>query len=1059
MAYDGTLKFDTSLDASGVQKGASKLGDIVEGLGIFEILKKGVDMIAQSVEAAMGRLDTMDQFNRVMTTMTGSVDTANAALSDTNEIVAGTAYGLDTAAAGVQAFVSAGMKVQNATDTMAAWADATSFYTKGTNSELETVSNALQKMQTKGTVTMEHLQMLLEAGIPAVQIYADAVGMSTDEVTAAMGRGELRTSDFIAVMNTAFSTGTSGFPAVAGAAKKAGASWSGSMDNMRAAITRGTAAILEQLDASFNVKAGMVAAGKGIEQVLKGVASAIKFVCDNAAVFIPIGIAVTAAIIAMNQASVAATIANAAHTISIIAQNIAYGVLTIAIGIASAAQWVFNGAVGACPLMWLVMLIALVIAGVMALATALCFSSDAYKEQKEDVEALGQAEEDLRASQEESASAFEKTKAELAAQSQECSNLVNVLSGLVDANGNITGSMADVRQTVVDLNSQYEGLNLSIDEEGNSISATTDQINEYIAAKQTIAEQDAYQQRRNELLTEQATIEAQLAEIQQKKLDIANDESMSIVEKGRLIMDLNDTEKDYMEDQEENARNIEANGQLIEKSVVTAEQAVVNAYEAMNGAVDDNGKNIKQLAKQYGLSTDEILRQMKAKGQDIAAWSASTAAGFTKEGYSLEQVAQKWGMTAKEVRGYMDEWGMGLDDFNEEMLNSHTKEGLSLDDLAKKWGTTTEQIQNEMATQQIDMQEWSDNQEDKLQEWQDAVSENTDAVVNDFEELPTKMDVSLGEMIDVMNKNAETMAEWDGLLKAAEGILSPDVIAMLKEQGTSTVDILKEAIADPGKAAELNAAYSGVLDDAIVKANGTTGEAYALGEDVSSETAAGVTSQKSEVEKQATTVMADTLGSMSSTIFENTSRVTSAIQTLCTQMIVGLKQIKPRAVEVMKNVMTAMATTMSDMSGQLYNKATEIANGVINRMNKAFDIHSPSRVMENIFTLLIKGGIVGMDDEKTSLYDKVDEITGGVLSRFGAISDESAFAMSGQMQYAIAGNQAAIAAGRIGTYGGVQVLERTKSNTVAPNITVNNNVDAELVGKNVERAIVRKLGV
>jgi hypothetical protein len=33
LAYDGTLKFDTSLDASGFQVGASKLGDIVNGRG------------------------------------------------------------------------------------------------------------------------------------------------------------------------------------------------------------------------------------------------------------------------------------------------------------------------------------------------------------------------------------------------------------------------------------------------------------------------------------------------------------------------------------------------------------------------------------------------------------------------------------------------------------------------------------------------------------------------------------------------------------------------------------------------------------------------------------------------------------------------------------------------------------------------------------------------------------------------------------------------------------------------------------------------------------------
>ena len=39
MAYDGTLKFDTSMDTSGFQKDANKFGEVVKGLGVFKILE------------------------------------------------------------------------------------------------------------------------------------------------------------------------------------------------------------------------------------------------------------------------------------------------------------------------------------------------------------------------------------------------------------------------------------------------------------------------------------------------------------------------------------------------------------------------------------------------------------------------------------------------------------------------------------------------------------------------------------------------------------------------------------------------------------------------------------------------------------------------------------------------------------------------------------------------------------------------------------------------------------------------------------------------------------
>ena len=266
MAHGG-VKIEVNLDKSKLQGSLKGLeGEMVKSMAIFEVMKqtltKVFGMITDSVDQAMRRIDTMDQFSRVMTTMTGSTDKANAALERTNAIVQGTAFGLDTAAKGVQAFVASGMEVSKATDTMEAWGDAVAFYTKGTNAELETVSQALQKMQTKGNVTMEHMQMMLEAGIPAIQIYASAVGKSTEEVTDQMSKGELKTEDFIVAMNGAFKAGTTGFPAIAGAAKQAGASWQGSQDNMKAAIARGTAAMLEQLDAVFDVKGGMVDFGR-----------------------------------------------------------------------------------------------------------------------------------------------------------------------------------------------------------------------------------------------------------------------------------------------------------------------------------------------------------------------------------------------------------------------------------------------------------------------------------------------------------------------------------------------------------------------------------------------------------------------------------------------------------------------------------------------------------------------------------------------------------------------------------------------------------------------------
>ena len=189
MAYDGTLVFDTELDANGFQTGANKLNNLVSGLGIFKLLEKGFQMVANSVDKAMGRIDTMEQFSRVMTTMTGDVSATNEALAETTEIVSGTAYGLDYAARAVQNFTSRGMEISKSTETVRAWGDAVAFYGDGSNAAFGSVTDALSKMQTKGNVTMEHMEMLLNAGIPAIEMYADAIGVTASDVTQIMSDG------------------------------------------------------------------------------------------------------------------------------------------------------------------------------------------------------------------------------------------------------------------------------------------------------------------------------------------------------------------------------------------------------------------------------------------------------------------------------------------------------------------------------------------------------------------------------------------------------------------------------------------------------------------------------------------------------------------------------------------------------------------------------------------------------------------------------------------------------------------------------------------------------
>ncbi len=230
----------------------------------------------------------MEQFERVMTTLTGSSEKAGQVLDEVSEKVTGTAYGLDVGAKAVQGFVTSNMEVDKATQTFGAWADAVAFYGDGTNATLGSVTDALAKATAKGKIQMDTMNRLAEAGIPAMQIYADATGKSVEDVADAMSKGKIRADEFHKVMNDAMMNGTKNFKSIDGAAKEAGASWTGSFDNMKAAVTRGTIAIIQNIDDMLQDNGlpqmrDMVADfGKKFETGLKKAADAIPVLVDKA---------------------------------------------------------------------------------------------------------------------------------------------------------------------------------------------------------------------------------------------------------------------------------------------------------------------------------------------------------------------------------------------------------------------------------------------------------------------------------------------------------------------------------------------------------------------------------------------------------------------------------------------------------------------------------------------------------------------------------------------------------------------------------------------------------
>ena len=90
--------------------------------------------------------------------------------------------------------------------------------------------------------------------------------------------------------------------------------------------------------------------------------------------------------------------------------------------------------------------------------------------------------------------------------------------------------------------------------------------------------------------------------------------------------------------------------------------------------------------------------------------------------------------------------------------------------------------------------------------------------------------------------------------------------------------------------------------------------------------------------------------------------------------------------EAMKNAMSPMLTEMQNKEPSLFAKATGIANGILSRLKKSFDIHSPSKETRKIFENVMKGAEIGLDDEENKLYAQVNEIANKMKTRLADIT-------------------------------------------------------------------------
>jgi len=373
--------------------GLSGAVSVAAGNLISAGIHKSFDMISNSVDDAIRRVDILNNFPKVMSNLGISADASKKAITKMSESLKGLPTSLDGAAASVQRLTSKNGDVGKSTEMFLALNNA--ILAGGAPMDIQaTAIEQISQAYAKGKPDMMEWRALqsampaqlkqiaqaffqngsaLDVYLKKAQEYAKknpmsstgkelleqltAVKNGTGDMTTALGTamrtGIISMDDFMATITKMNKEGTNGFQSFEKQARNSTGGIQTAMENSKTAVVRGVGKIIEAFGSGSTADT-ISSFGSGFEKALESVAGLINFIKDNSTVFTVMAVSVgvfTGAVAAYNAAAWIATAASKAWT--------------VATQIATGVQWLFNAALNANPLTLLVVAIAAVVAGIV----------------------------------------------------------------------------------------------------------------------------------------------------------------------------------------------------------------------------------------------------------------------------------------------------------------------------------------------------------------------------------------------------------------------------------------------------------------------------------------------------------------------------------------------------------------------------------------------------------------------------------------------------------------------------------------------------------------------
>lgn len=1022
MGYDGSIIFDTHIDTSGFSSGtkdvnrglssigkgaddaarglgqlpdefdraadsAGRLEDIVKGGAVFKVIEKGISAVVSSLDAAIDRVDTMNRFPMMMEQMGYSAEAAQSAVDKLSKGVQGLPTTLDSVVSTAQRLTILTDNLEQSVDTTIALNNA--FLASGSGAE--GAARGLEQyvqMLSRGEVDLEGWRTLQETmgiGLTRVAESFGYAGQSAQtELYDALKNGEITIQQFNARL-IELNDGMGGF---ADLAKTSSVGIRTAWTNMSTAIVRGTASIVTSIDSGLSktkfksIQNSIETMGKGAEATLKALAPAFELVASHA------------------------------DTLAAV-----LGVLAVAYGA--------NKAVTAFTTAQKVAAAAILAADAAGLAAVPTLNAQAVAEARATaVKTLG----------------AEATAAATAAQMAQN----GVMTAGTFVLGGLTTGMGFATVASGLLTAATTALGAAIKIAMGPVGWITAGITLLVAGatalyKWITADSEAY--------TEQADAIEQLASAQDE-LAQSNAASLKTYEENVKALSVNADAASTLTREMDQLNKAD-------KKTATQKAQMSSIVEELNEQYQDLCLVYDEESDQLNMTTEQLRDYIYAqKEMEQAAALQKRYNELLQEESNIRQNQAELSAQEAELESQLEQKLLTTSEYNEllEQLND-TRAGYieqeqeiaaqeeelksQLATLDTSWAEQT--IANTQAVQEAN-EAAAEAREQELERQTKALEEYTEAATNYMDQLETKSEVSVGEMIANLEHNQKAVADWAANLDAlASRGIDQGLLQHLRDAGPEAAGQVAALVnATDSQLQRMSELFANGGLTAVNALNTTLGlpetaeSAMLAGQNLSNNVLTGLNSDP-EALMEAGTMLVQNISAGVDT--------STALNTSTQNKITDAKKAAQTAIttndfpSVGRSMIDGITAGVNAGASGLVNAMVAAVEAAVAAAKAAADIHSPSKVFRRVIGLnIMRGWALGVEDGEPLVSQSVVDAMESLRRDVAGGTDPASLVRS--MRTSVADMQAAFA-GQIRSEGPTVIREQTSTPGNVTNYTQN----------------------